>query len=431
MHRLEKRVLLPEDLKPVNSLAEYRARGGLKGLERAATMTPQAIIEEIKKAGLRGRGGAGFPTHLKWQTVFNDPLPSKYVVCNFAEGEPGTFKDRYLVSKNPYLVFEGMLIASLAVGAQEVVIATKEKFTPHVTQIKMVLRELEDEGVVERGFVRIVLGPDEYLLGEEKALVEVIDGGPAMPRNFPPFMNGIHFVTGQNTPTIVNNVESFSHVALILGGGADKWRANGFADTPGTVIMTLSGDLKKPGLYEIPAGITVKDLLYDIGGGPLDGREFKAIFSGVSNRVMTPDQFSLPIGFGTLREAGVGLGSAGFIVYDNTRSMLDMAWMFSHFLAVSSCGQCIPCNAGTKYITEELLKIRNGYGTGEEIENILHETKLCTNQTRCFLPQQITIVVPSLINKFKEEFTNWKGTYHRFNHDVVIPKIQDFDETSG
>ena len=430
MHPLERRVLLPEDLKPLNSLNEYKAQGGLKGLERALSLSPQQVIAEVKKSNLRGRGGAGFPTGIKWETVYNAPDPVKYVVCNFAEGEPGTYKDRYLIEKNPYAVFEGMLITAYAIGAKQAIIGTKEKFKRIVPRIQKALEELEQAGVVKKGYVRIVLGPDEYLFGEEKGLLEVIDGRPAMPRFFPPFMVGVNIGPGENNPAVVNNAESMSHVAHILAKGADWFRSNGTQDTPGTMILTLTGDVKRPGMYEVSLGLTVRQLLYDLGGGPAADKPFRAVFSGVANRVMTPDQFDLKMDFGTLRAAGVGLGSGGFMVYDESRCIVDLALMFSRFLAAGSCGQCVPCKMGCQIITEHLYHLATGAGSKEDINDIVTETGRCTNQTRCFLPTQEAILITSCLKKFPKEFEYHANHPCNYNSRLILPKIEYFDDAT-
>lgn len=427
---LENRVLLPQDLKPINSMAEYKAQGGLEGLKKARSMSNEELIQFVTESGLRGRGGAGFPTGIKWDTVYMEEANHKYVVCNFAEGEPGTYKDRYLISKNPYLMFEGMLIAAHAVNAEQAIVGTKKKFTDSVSQIVRAMKEFEEEGVCEPGFLKIVLGPDEYLFGEEKALLEVIDGRDPMPRMFPPYMVGVGYTPTENNPTVVNNAESMSQLPLILRNGIEWFRSNGSDDTPGTMIMSLSGDVKKPGMYEISLGMTVKELLYDLGGGPRGDEPFKAVFSGVANRVMTPDQFELPLEFGTLRQNGVGLGSGGFMVYDTSRWIVDLAWMFSHFLAQSSCGQCIPCNMGTRVITEHLVKIRDGVATQEDLDAIIAECGRCTNQTRCFLPVQESVLVPSCIEKFPKEFELGYDA-SGFDREIIIPKIKGFDDSIG
>lgn len=431
MHPLEKRVLLPEDLKPINSLEEYKSKGGLQGLEKARRMPSVDVIAEIRKSGLRGRGGAGFPTAIKWDTVSKAPDAKKYAVCNFAEGEPGTYKDRYLASKNPYVILEGLLICAHAINACEAVIATKEKFKPIVERLKKAIGEYEEAGVFQKGYLRFVLGPDDYLFGEEKGLLEVIDGRDAMPRFYPPYMVGVNYSSTENNPAVVNNAESMSHVAHIMSKGADWFRKNGTEDTPGTMILTLTGDVRKPGMYEVSLGLTVRQFLYDLGGGPAGDRPFKAVFSGVANRVMTPDQFDLKMDFGTLRGAGVGLGSGGFVVYDQSRSMVEVAWMFSHFLAQSSCGQCVPCNQGTQIITEHLKKIKDAEGSEQDIEAIMVEAGRCTNQTRCFLPTQESVLITSIIQKFKEEFKPHSAANLDPNAGLLIPKVEHFDDATG
>lgn len=422
----ETRVLLPKDLQPINSLEEYKLLGGLKGLERARRMKPEELIAEVRASGLRGRGGAGFPTAIKWETVYSDPSAVKYVVCNGAEGEPGTYKDRYLISKNPYLVLEGMLISAHAVEAKQAIIGIKERFTYPVKRLREALAEMEADKILQSGYIEIVLGPDDYLFGEEKALLEVIDGRDPMPRMYPPYMVGVKASPTSVNPTVVNNAESMSHLPNILSKGVDHYRLNGTDDTPGTMIMTVSGDVKRPGMYEISLGMTLRELLFDLAGGPKD-KPIKAVFSGVANCVVMPDIFDTPLDFGSMREVGVGLGSGGFIVYDESRWMLDICWMFSKFLAESSCGQCLPCNMGCRLITEHLTNIRNGNGTKEDIEEIQAELGRCTNQTRCFLPVQETKVVSSIMDKFPQEF-DLSFDPSSYNRKLVLPKIEHFDE---
>mgnify|MGYP003394231313 CR=1 FL=1 len=433
MHPLEKRVLLPEDLKPLDSLEEYKARGGLKGLEKARSLRPEEVIAEIKKSGLRGRGGAGFPAAIKWETVFKDPSPKKYVVCNAAEGEPGTYKDRYTFLFNQYQMIEGLLIIAYVISAQEAVIGTKKKFTPQVNRLQKAIEEFENAGIVPKGYIRLVLGPDDYLFGEEKALLEVVDGRGAMPRMYPPYMVGVGFFSAADAnPTVVNNAETMAHVAHIMAKGAEWFRSMGTEDTPGTTTLTLSGDVKNPGMYEVETGITVRQMLYDLGGGPVGDKPFMAIYSGVANRVLTPDLFDTKIDFGSMRAKGVGLGSGGFIVYDESHCIVDITYMLSKFLATSSCGQCIPCNMGSRVITEHLDKIRNGQGSLDDMDAILSEAGRCTNQTRCFLPTQESVLVSSTMAKFRKEFeAHVQSGYSHPPKPLVLPKIESFDAQAG
>ncbi len=427
----EKRVLLPEDLNPIQSLEGYQAQGGLEGLEKARGMKPKDVIEEIRKSGLRGRGGAGFPTGVKWMTTDSEPSSKKYLVCNLAEGEPGTYKDRYLISKNPYQLIEGVLIASYAVNAQLAVIGTKAKFKSTIERMQHAIREMENAGLMPKGNVRLVLGPDDYLLGEEKALLEVIDGGGAMPRIMPPYVQGIYCTPPEYNPTVVNNAETLSHVSHILAKGADWFRSSGSKDTPGTMIFTLSGDVKRPGMYEFQLGLTLRDLLNEVGGGPVGKDPFLAVFSGVANCVITPDVFDTPLDFGSMRNAGVGLGSAGFIVYDQSRCIVKIALMLSRFLAASSCGQCVPCQMGCRSITRYLQNLEEGRGTQQDMDNILRECGLCTNQTRCFLPTQESKMISSLLSKFPQQFFNHINQGCKNMRELVLPKIESFDEKSG
>lgn len=427
---LEKRILLPEDLQPINFLSEYKARGGLKGLERARSLSSDEIIAEVKKAGLRGRGGAGFPAAIKWTTVREDPCEIKYVVCNGSEGEPGTYKDRYVLQRNPYQLIEGLLIAAQAIGARKIIIGLKAKFTREMARLEGAIEEYAKEGLVDASYIEIVPGPDEYLFGEEKALLEVIDGRPAMPRHMPPFMQGARYTPNENCPTVVNNVETMCHVSHIMAKGADWFRQTGSDDTPGTMVFTLCGDVKRPGMYELPLGTTLRQLIYECGEGPAGEYPIQAVFSGVANPVMTDEIFDTPMGFGTLRQAGGGLGSAGFIVYDQSMSMVKVAYMFSKFLAEESCGQCFPCKGGCGTITRYLQKIVEGEGTVEDIDTILFESIKITNQTRCFLPTEEQILIPSIIRKFREEFEQYIREPDLHGREPKLPLINYFAEDS-
>ena len=426
----EKRVLLPADLMPIRSLKEYREKGGMVGLNKARAMSPKEVIALVKKSGLRGRGGAGFPTAVKWEGLANDSSPTKYTVCNGSEGEPGTFKDRYLIRKNPYQLLEGILIAAYAVSAKQAFIGLKAKFTPEVKRVKEALSEMEKSGLVSPGYIQVVLGPDDYLFGEEKALLEVIDGRGAMPRIMPPYMQGVHYTPTDYNPTAVNNVETMSNLPNILAKGAQWFRAIGTADTPGTIIFTLCGDVKHPGVYELPMGTKLRVLLEKIGGGPSGKYPIKAVFSGVANRVITPDQFDTPLDFGSMRNAATGLGSGGFIVYDESVCMVKVALRFSGFLAAESCGQCIPCNSGCRTITTFLQKIENGKGTPPDIVRILMECGKVTNQTRCFLPAEESALVSSVVNKFRKEFDAHLKKTCRYPRVPILAKINNFDEIS-
>ncbi len=430
MHPLECRRLLPEDLKPLTSLSDYLSRGGGRAIKKASCMAGADIVTEIKNANLRGRGGAGFPTAIKWGGVRSEPCPTKYLICNFSEGEPGTYKDRYNILKNPYHLIEGIAIGVHAIGATEAYIGIKKKYRPQVHRLVKALQEMEDAGLIPAERIKIHLGPDEYLYGEEKGLVESINGGYPMPRNFPPYIQGLFFTPESVNPTCVTNVETFCQVTQIIDKGADWFKSVGSQDTPGTIMCTVCGDVTRPGVYEVPAGtVTLKQLLYDIAGGPAGKYPFKAVFSGVASGVVTPEHFDTPLDFGSLKKVGGGLGSAGFIVYDQSACMVQVALKFSNFLALSSCGQCVPCNRGTAHITEHLKKIEFGQGMQDDIEGILEICGRCTNQTRCFLPTQESILIPSIIKAFPCEFkAHLEGRRDTQERDLILPKLHEYDE---
>ncbi|MDP2652803.1 MAG: NADH-ubiquinone oxidoreductase-F iron-sulfur binding region domain-containing protein [Candidatus Omnitrophota bacterium] len=426
----ELRVLLPQDNKPIQNLEEYKAASGLKGLQRARSMAPREVIDEVKKAGLRGRGGAGFPAAIKWTTAFEDTSSRKFVVCNGSEGEPGTYKDRYLIQKNPYQLVEGIMIVSHVVGAEQAFIGMKAKFIREVARVKKAIEEMTQAGFIKPGYLEVVPGPDEYLFGEEKALLEVVDGRGALPRIMPPFMQGVRCAPGEYNPTVVNNVETLSHVSHIMAKGAEWFRSIGCADTPGTMIFTLCGDVKRPGMYELPLGTTLRELIYDLGGGPAGGHPIRAVFSGVANKVMTPEIFDTPMAFGTLREAGGGLGSAGFIVYDESMCMVKAAAMFSSFLARESCGQCVPCNTGARLITEHLRLYESGQAKSHTMEDILTECGRVTNQTRCFLPAEESILISSMVRKFVKDFEAHVQSPCPHSREPQLPLIDSYDENT-
>jgi NADH:ubiquinone oxidoreductase subunit F (NADH-binding) len=266
---------------PVESLDGYIARGGGDGLRKSLALGPAGTLEGITRSGLRGRGGAGFSTGVKWTTVARDQCPTKYVVCNAAEGEPGTFKDRYLLRRNPYQLLEGLTIAAHAIGARRAFVCLKKSFSTEITAVRRALAEMAEANVLGSVTVDVVLGPEDYLFGEEKAMLEVIEGAAAMPREAdrPPYVRGL-FVVGLDhpNPTVVNNVETLSNVPHILRRGAEWFRSLGTSDTPGTMVFTISGDIHTPGVYELPMGTPLDRLVFEYGGGLPSGRTLKGVF---------------------------------------------------------------------------------------------------------------------------------------------------------
>ncbi len=430
----EHRRLLPADGKPVRNLKEYEATGGLAGLRKALTMTPEQILDELKRSGLRGRGGAGFPTFMKWDGVINGGRGRRYVCCNGAEGEPGTFKDRFLLQLNPYPTLEGLAIAAHAVGAERIFIAIKKIFTEVAERLKQGIEELHKADLLPNGKklkIELVLGPEEYLFGEEKALMEVVEGNLPLPRWLAPYMSGLFREPLMDNPTLINNAETLANVTLIMRNGAEWFRQVGPPKSPGTMIFTVCGDVERPGCYELPLGTPMRDLIEKTAGGMHPGCHVKGIFSGVSNGVLMPDKLDTSLDFDSLRAVGSGLGSGGFIVYDDSVCMVKAAAMFSRFLYVESCGQCPPCKFSSGEITERLNKLESGVGTPGDIEAIAARCATVDQGTPCALPTGERLVVGSFIRKFSEEFHAHCGSVCTLPRELQLPKLASFDEKTG
>ena len=301
---LRQHFVLPE--RPYTSYAEYLELKGGSAVLTAREMGAEAILDELRRSALRGRGGSGFPTAVKWSTVYSHPSGTRYVVCNAAEGEPGTFKDRLLLRRNPYDTLEGMLIAAHVVGAPDLYIAIKASFTRELERLRSAIAEMEDAGLLAYHTIHVVAGPEEYLFGEEKALLEVIEGNEPLPReaHYPPYERGLFATPASANPALVNNVETFAHVPSIVRSGGDSFGDVGTHDTPGTLLFTISGDVARPGVYEAPAGTTLSELLNDHAGGPRPGRRFKAILSGVSSALIPADKLDTPADFASLALIG-------------------------------------------------------------------------------------------------------------------------------
>ncbi|MDQ4005902.1 MAG: SLBB domain-containing protein [Actinomycetota bacterium] len=413
------------------TLEEYVALDGGAGLSAALETPPEEVIEEIRRSGLRGRGGAGFPTGIKWRTVREDPSPITFMVCNGAEGEPGTFKDRWLLRTNPYQVLEGLAIAAHAVGAQKAFIGVKAGFEREIGRLRAAMEEMAAGNMLGAIPVELVEGPDEYLFGEEKALLEVIEGNPPLPRTVPPFMEGVFREPGSPNPTAVNNVETLANVPHIIRNGAEWFRSVGTERSPGTMLFTLSGDVAHPGLYELPLGYSLRDLAYSVGGGPPEGQELKTIVPGASNTILLPEQLDTPLDFDAMREVGSGLGSGGFIVYDDSACIVRITLAFSRFLYVESCAQCPACKHGTGQITHLLERIERGEGSDVDVETILARCLTVTDAQRCALPTGETLLVQSAIQTFGQEFVDHFGRGCPRPREIPVPKMVDFDEATG
>jgi NADH:ubiquinone oxidoreductase subunit F (NADH-binding) len=424
---------------PVGSFGEHLERGGGHGLRHALQLGPESVIDAIDEAGVRGRGGAGFPTGRKWRGVLGGLAADDRVtvVINAAEGEPGTFKDRALLRSNPYLVLEGALIAAHAMRAERIVVATKAAYVAELVGLELAIRELADAGWADGIEISVVRGPDHYLFGEETALLEVIEGGDPTPRQIPPYLYGLFSVQpqlgwsagegdgGGSNPSLVNNVETYAHVALVMRHGADWYRSLGTADSPGPTIVTITGDVQRPVVAEIALGHPLADVIDELAGGVWPGRRVKAVLSGVSNEVLHGADVGVPVSYEGLSGAGGGLGSAGFIVYDDTRNMVDVAHQVSRFLHVESCGQCNSCKGGTFDITVALEQLVVDGGLSERAERRLRRSlETVTDGSRCFLPTQEQRLITSLLRRFPDDVDERLAGIPG-DADVVLPKLVD------
>lgn len=423
--------LIPET--PYASYDQYLEQTGENAVAKALQMSPDDVLDEVQRAGLRGRGGAGFPAGIKWRTLKNHPCPTRFVTCNAAEGEPGTFKDRYLLRKNPYPVLEGMLIAAHVIGAQALYIGIKASFSRELARLRQAIGELTAAGLIQLD-VHVIEGPDEYLFGEEKALMEVLEGGEPMPREAhrPPYEVGLFATPASPNPALANNVETYAHVPSIVRHGASSFRELGTADTPGTLLFTVSGAVRKPGVYELEAGISLRELFYDVAGGPLEGRRLKAAMSGVSARVIPADRFDVAADFASLQLVGAGLGSAGFIVYDDRTSMPRVAQAVARFLYVESCNQCSACKHGLRIASDALNELFDpAKASPDDLPRALFGARSAPQGNRCYLPVQGSVVIPSFAERFHAEFDKQLAQPAAPTEPVLIPKFIDFIEETG
>jgi NADH-quinone oxidoreductase subunit F len=415
---------------PVTSLADHLGAGGGRGLERAHELAPGQVIAEIEAAGLRGRGGAGFPTARKWRGVLDTAATGGgpvTIVANAAEGEPGTYKDRTLIEQQPYAFLEGICIALHATGAEAAYIGIKDRFMTPVARLTSALGELVEAGWAGADRITIVPGPDAYLFGEESAMLEVIEGKLPMPRIVKPYEQGLFATTSSANPTIVNNVETLSHVARILANGADWFREAGTDASPGTMVFTVIGDVESPGVYELALGTPLRTLLEAVAGAS----DIKAVYSGVSNAVITPDHLDVPLCFDAMRDAGIGMGSGGFIVYDHTRNIVDVLSVLVNFLSVESCGQCNACKLGNGAMAELLVRVQRGQAQPTDLEALLRWSHSVTDQNRCYLPVGSQLVVGSTVAAFVDEFVATVESAQPTPADLPTPLIERLDEATG
>ncbi len=395
----------PEDI------TEYIAMDGYEALGKAlTTMTPQEVIDVMKKSGLRGRGGAGFPTGVKWQFEKDAPGTEKYVICNADEGDPGAFMDRSILEGDPNAVLEGMAIMAYAVGAQKGYIYVRAEYPIAVHRLKIAIKQAEDlnllgNNIFGTGFnfdIEIRLGAGAFVCGEETALIASIEGQRGMPRPKPPFP-AVSGVWGK--PTSINNVETLANVPQIINKGADWYASIGTEKSKGTKVFALGGKIRNTGLVEVPMGTTLREIIYEIGGGCPNNKEFKAVQTGgPSGGCLTEKELDTPIDYESLIQAGSMMGSGGMIVLDEDNCMVDVARFYMEFIVEESCGKCTPCRVGTKRLLEMLTKITKGEGTMEmldEMEKLCYEIK---DTALCGLGQTAPNPILSTLQHFRGEY---------------------------
>jgi NADH-quinone oxidoreductase subunit F len=392
------------------NISEYLVSGGYSGLKRAYQMTRQDVIEEVKKSGLVGRGGAAFPTGQKWEGAAKAPGIIKYIVCNADEAEPGTFKDRVIMEDDPHRILEGILIAAYAIGATKGYMYIRGEYVEPYQIMKQTIEEAGQWGILnlpdESGKqfdLELRRGAGAYVCGEETALFESIEGKRGFPRVKPPFPVTAGLF-GQ--PTVINNVETLSNVPFILAHGSEKYRSIGTEKSPGSKLFCLSGDITKPGLYEVPFGVTIKHLIELAGGMKGEKNMQAALFGGAAGAFATTKDLDVKLSFEDLREAGIPLGAGVVTVFDESRDLRQVILRIAHFFAEESCGKCFPCQLGTRRQVEILERVSTGNALPDDVDRLRDIGKTMTDASICGLGQTAPSAVLSAINHFPELFTN-------------------------
>lgn len=414
----------------INTFDVYRKMGGYTAVEKALkTMTPEEVVEEVKKSGVRGRGGAGFPMGMKWSFLAKPEGVPRYLVCNADESEPGTFKDHYLMREIPHLLIEGMIVSSFALGAKKSFIYVRGELMYVIKILEKAIAEATAAGFLGKNILgsgydlELVVQPGggAYICGEETALLESLEGKRGNPRNKPPFpaVKGLY-----QSPTVVNNVESIANTPWIINNGGETYAALGVGRSTGTKLISASGHINKPGVYEIPLGITVEDFIYadEWCGGIRPGHHLKAVIAGGSSVPILPAKLILNLANGDKRlmtyeslsdggfATGTMLGSGGFIAMDETACIVRNTWTFARFYHHESCGQCSPCREGTGWMDKVLERIESGKGNMRDIDLLVDVAKKIEGNTICPLGDAAAWPIASAIRHFRSEF-EWHITH--------------------
>lgn len=392
-------------------IEDYIASGGYSALIKVLTeLNPAEVIQEVQKSGLRGRGGAGYPTGLKWSTVAKAEGDQKFVVCNADEGDPGAFMDRSILESDPHRVLEGMIIAAYAVGASQGYVYVRAEYPLAVKRFRTAIRQAEKMGFLGQNIcgtpfsfkVDVRLGAGAFVCGEETALLQSVEGNRGMPRLRPPYpaQSGLF-----GKPTLVNNVETYANIPAILRNGGEWFAQTGTEKSKGTKVFALTGKVKNTGLIEVPMGITLREIVYEIGGGVPDGRKFKAVQTGGPSGGCIPENLlDTPVDYESLKALGSMMGSGGMIVIDDRSDMIDVARYFMEFSMEESCGKCVPCRVGTVQLYNLLGKFQRKEATEEDLQTLEELCDLVRNASLCGLGQAAPNPILSTLKYFREEY---------------------------
>jgi len=393
------------------SFNEYLARGGYAALEKMLSeMTPEEVTNAVKAAGLRGRGGGGFPTGVKWEFCAKAAGTKKYIICNADEGDPGAFMDRSLLEGDPHNILEGMMIAAYAIGADEGYLYIRAEYPLAIKRIQTAISQAEELGLLGKNILgsnfsltlKIKEGAGAFVCGEETALIASIEGERGIPRSRPPFP-AVKGLFGK--PTVINNVETLANLPQIILYGADKFAAVGTERSKGTKVFALTGKLRNTGLVEVPMGITMREIIYEIGGGTFEGKKFKAVqIGGPSGGCLPENKLDLPIDYDSLIQAGAMMGSGGLVVMDDESCIVDVARYFLNFTRSESCGKCTPCREGTMRLLEILERICAGQGVPEDIAKMEKLAYSIKASALCGLGQTAPNPILSTLNHFRHEY---------------------------
>ena len=398
-------IIDPENIREYIALKGYLSLGTLIEEE-----TPKYVIDVMKESNLRGRGGAGFPAGIKWETAYEYDADQKYVICNADEGDPGAFMDRSILEKDPHAVLEAMAICGYAIGADQGFIYVRAEYPKAVERLKLAIKQAKEMNLLGKNIlgtdfnfdIELRLGSGAFVCGEGTALMESIEGKRGMPRT--KIYRTAHRGLWQK-PTIINNVETLANVPVIFQRGADWYKSIGTEDSPGTKVFALVGKIERADLVEVPMGMTLKEIIFDLGGGIPNGKKFKAVQTGGPSGGCIPEELlDTPVDFGSLKKIGSIMGSGGMVVMDEDDCMVDIAKFFLDFTVDESCGKCIPCREGTKRMLEALERITTGNAEENEIEKMEKLAKTISSASLCGLGQTAANPVVSTLKYFRDEY---------------------------